>query len=564
MQADRFNIYIQIAIALGLVIAINVIASLLPMRLDLTEDKRFTLTNASIDAISAVDEPIYIKVLLEGKFPAGFKRLRNATEDMIQDLQRHTDYISYDFEDPNQGSTDQINNTYQKLKERGIQPMRLSYLEGDQKVDRIVFPYAIATRGKFSSVINLLEEQVMGVDEEVTINNSISLLEYKFANAIQKLTLEDRKNIVFTTGHGEHPEPNTYRLEGELKRYYNTARINLDSIVTISDQIDMVIIAGPDQPFSLKDQFKIDQYIMQGGKVVFLIDQLRTPLDSVAYYGSYTVPVTNHGLDDLLFKYGVRIEPALIMDLECSELPQVVGTVGDRPQIELKPWYFHPLLNPQLSHPVTKNIGQVNVFFPNIVSTLELEKEVTATTLLTSSPYSRYKYVPIQLTTALTQVDADPALFDKGPQPIAVLLQGTFNSAFTNRVSEEFQQTLASIGSAYRSQSNPSSILVMSDSDFIRNRVDPSNNRTSEIGLNQWSNKLYKGNQNFILNVIEYMINPSNVLTARSKEVKLRLLDAVRTKQEKRFWQALNIGLPLLVLAMAGVGFHFWRRRRYA
>lgn len=564
-MSQKLQILIQAAMLLLALVLLNVIGGYVHGYVDLTEDKRFTLTQPSIEVVEDLIEPVYIKVLLEGKFPAGFKRLRNATEEMIRDLTDVNTIIDYDFQDPNAGTPEEKKATFEKLKERGILPMRLTYVESDQRVDRLTFPYAIVTYGPRTAVVNLLEEQVPGVEEEVTINNSISLLEYKFVSALQKLRSVSRKNIVFTTGQQELEKQYTYRLEGELRRYYNTAYVELDSIYRIDTDVDLVIVAGPKAAFDYRNQFKLDQYIMNGGRVIWLIDELHTRLDSIAAAGgAYSPQVVDHDLGELFFKYGIRVEPNAIMDYQSTTIPQVVGRVGGKPQMEQRPWYFHPLLVPQSTHPIVKNIGQVNMYFPSTITVLDTPDSVAYTVLLETSARSRYKYVPMELATSITQVDADPNLFTKGPQPVAILAEGQFSSAFKNRLTPDFKATLQEIGATFAETSPPTQQLWVSDSDFIKNRVDSRTGQTTEIGYNYWTGQRYNGNKSFIVNAVEYMIDDSNVLIARSKDVKLRLLDAAKTKQEKAFWQMLNIGLPLLLLALVGGLFTFWRKRKYA
>lgn len=560
----KWTYIINTAILLGILIAINVIASYFRVSADLTEDKRFTLTPSTTKVLEQVDEPIYIKVLLEGKFPAGFKRLRNATEEMIQDMHSVNTEITYDFIDPNAGTSEERKGTYDQLREVGIAPMRLTYVENDQRVEALTFPFAIVSRGSANVVVNLLEEQVVGVDEEVTINNSVTLLEYKLANAIQKLQSDDIKTIVFVSGHGELEEKNTYRLEGELRRYYDTGRLDLDSTYMVPQDIDLLVVARPQTPYSDKDKFKLDQYVMNGGKVIWLIDHLDARLDSIAKYGVYSPSVVNHGLDDLFFKYGIRMEPNLIMDYSATMIPQVVGVVAEKPQMEMRPWYFHPLLTPTTEHPIAKNIAAVNPYFPSTVTVLETKPALETTVLLGSSNRSRFKFVPMQLSSSLTQVDADPKLFNKEAQPIAVLAEGQFTSMFKNRMTPSFLSMLEQIDQPFKDLSTPTAQLFVSDSDLIKNRVDQRSNRTTEIGQNRWTGQVYGGNKTFILNAVEYMVEEDHVLAARAKEVKLRLLDAAKTKTEKSKWQFLNLGLPLVLLALFGLVFTWWRRRKYA
>jgi ABC-2 type transport system permease protein len=211
-----------------------------------------------------------------------------------------------------------------------------------------------------------------------------------------------------------------------------------------------------------------------------------------------------------------------------------------------------------------KNIGQFNPYFPSTVTVLETPLDVTYTTLLETSPKSRYKYVPMQLTTRITEVDAQPALFNKGPQPIAVLAEGTFSSAFKNRVTNDLKGVIEQVGSTYRAESYPTKQIWISDSDFVKNRVDEQTGQTTEIGFNYWTRNIYKGNETFIANAVEYLVDDDNVLTARAKEVKLRLLDPAKTRDQKRYYQILNVALPLVLLALFGLIFTMIRRRRFA
>lgn len=531
---------------------------------DLTEDKRYTLTKPTEDLIESIDEVIYIKVLLDGDFPAGFKRLQSSTKEILDQLKSINPKIQFEFENPVDGTNDEIIKTREELAKSGIVPTSLKYYDGTQLVQKAIYPFALINFGTRRSIVNLLEEQTLGSDEEVILNNSISLLEYKFANAFQKLLLKERQNIVFTSGRGELDSRYTFRLERELRKYYDTGRINLDSIVRIDTSVNLLIIAAPKAPFDVKNQFKIDQYIMNGGKVIWLMEKLTSSLDSIAKYKFYIPQDIVTGLDDMIFKYGARIQPNLILDLECSTIPQIVGMSGDKPQTMMFPWYYHLNVTSRNNHPIVNNIDKVNMTFPSSIDTVGNNPLVKKTALLMSSQYSRTQFNPVRLTFEILKTEPDPAKFNNGNQIVALLMEGSFESFFKNRVSEDFKQTLASMNASFLEKSKVTKQLLVSDVDFTKNLINPRTEETEEIGYNKWEVKYYKGNKDFILNSIEYMLDGKNILSARSKEIKLRLLDKVKTKTEKRKWQFINIALPLIFLALVGIVYNWWRRRKYA
>ena len=562
-MSKKRDIWIRVTLVLGLLIALNVISSFVNGYIDLTEDKRFTLTDPTIEVVDNIDEYVYIKVLLDGDFPSGFKRLQIATKDLLDEFKGINNKIQYVFEDPTEGDKQQKLDRREELAKLGIVPTSLQYYDGTQTVTKAIYPFAIINLSNRQVAIPLLEEQQPGVDENIILNNSVSLLEYKFADALQKVQDVEPKNIVFTKGNGELELKNTYALEKQLRKFHNTGRIDLDSVTHLSNEIDLLIIAAPTQPYSVKDQFKIDQYLMNGGKIIWLIESLDADLDSISKYKYYVPRDINHGLGDLLFKYGVRIQPNLILDLESTRIPQIVGMQGDKPQTQLFMWPYHPAIYPESKHPIVKNLDRINMFFPSSIDTLKTEGNVRKTILLKSSPYSRLQFNPVRLNFEILKTPFNPEKFTDGYQPVSVLLEGEFESAFKNRVSEGFRNTLKTLNQEFKSKSSETKQLIVSDVDFTKSLVNSRTQQSEDIGFNKWEVRYFKGNKDFINNAIEYMLDEKGVLQARSKEIKLRLLDKVRTKSEKSKWQAINIGLPLLFLFLFGIGFNWWRKRKY-
>lgn len=547
----------------GIAIFANFISAYFHTYVDLTQDKRYTLTDATVETFEKVEEIVYIKVLLDGDFPAGFKRLQASIREVLGQIKSVNPKVQFEFENPVQGTQDDIIKTRDALAKEGIVPTSLKYYDGTQLVQKAIYPYALINIGSRKAVVNLLEEQQPGSDEEVILNNSISLLEYKFAHTLQKMMLREKQNIVFSAGSGELDSRFTYRLEKELRKYYDTGRIVLDSVVQIDTSVNLLIVAAPKREISLPNQFKIDQYIMRGGKVIWAMEKLTASLDSIAKYNFYVPQDIITGVDDMLFKYGARVQPNLIIDLECSAIPQIVGMTGDKPQTMMFPWYYHPVLQSLNNHVIVKNIDRVNMFFPASIDTVETATPIKKTVLLASSPYSRTQFNPVRLNFEILKTEPDPAKFNDGNKAVAVLLEGEFESFFKNRVSASFQETLKQLNTKFVEKSVATKQIVFSDVDFMQNLINTRTNETEEIGFNKWEIKYYKGNKDLILNAIEYLLDEEGVLSARSKEIKLRLLDKVKAKKEKTKWQLINIVLPLVFLALCGALYTVWRRRKY-
>jgi ABC-2 type transport system permease protein len=577
---------IQLLLLLGILILVNVLGNIFYTHFDLTEEKRFTLTEPTVELLHNLDEPVFVRVLLEGEFPAGFKRLQRASREMLDDFRAESKSfhssdnqgwfkslgkyfggdakLEYEFSNPNEGSVEEINARREELAKEGIVPtlFQLKDVEGTEQ--KLIYPYAVFNYKGRQVAVNMLEN-TQGMGQEEKLNNSISLLEYKFANAIQKLLLDEKPIIAFTTGHGEAEDLQTKDLVASMRAYYDFGRFDLDSNFQIPPQIDLLIVAKPRTSFSNQDKFKIDQYIMNGGKVMFLVDRLNASLDSMQRMDQFFVPrdyPTN--LEDMLFKYGARIEPNLVLDLQCSKIPQVIGMQGGNPQIELFDWYYHPVITPRSDHPIVKGLGNLNLFFPSRVDTVKTKTPIKKTVLLTTSEYSREQYAPVRLSFDILRYEPDPSKFDRGELPVAVLLEGEFPSLFENRVSASMQAGLEQLNLEFKSRSVYNRMLVVSDGDLAINTVtNPETRGTLPLGYNRFERRQY-ANKDFLINAIEYLLDADGVIEARGKELKLRLLDQVRAQEEKTKWQLLNILVPLVFLGVFGFGFFYLRKRKYA
>lgn len=558
------NKSIQYVIVIAIIIIINIISGWYNGYIDLTEEKRYTLSKSTQQVVEDVESPIFIKVLLDGEFPAGFERLKKSTAELLSDFNEINPNIQYIFEDPLDGSPEDIKKYLEKLKKDGINSTKLEYFDGKEYVQKPIYPYALISHGGRFFAVNLLQEQVPGLSEEEILNKSAELLEYKFVNTFSKLQKDIKETIVFLAGNGELPAERTVSLETKLRQYYNTGRVNIDSIVVLDSLIDVLVIAAPTKPFDDKQKFKIDQYIMNGGKVLWLLDQFEVSLDSISKNRFSTPKPLNLNLDDLLFKYGVRINNDLLMDTQCSEIPQVEGRQGEEPQIALYPWYYHILAREASTHPIVKNIGRVNLFWPSSLETVKTEEPIKTTALLESSKYSSFQKFPMRLTFDILKNPNFAKGFDKGHKTVALLSEGKFASKYKNRITPSFQQGLDQLGITFKASSPATKQIVVTDSEFIRNAINYRTNTAERVGFNPWSKKWYEGNLLFIQNCIEYLIDDQGILESRSKEIKLRPLDGRRVESEARYWQILNVLVPLLLIALFGFGYNYWRRRKYS
>lgn len=555
---------LQLSLFAGVLLFINVLGNTFYDYYDLTEDKRFTLTDASVDLMENMKEVVYVKVLLEGEFGGSYKRLQNSVRELLDDYRSFTPNLEYDFENPLEGSNEEVNARKELYAKSGIYPINLKEQTSDSKKEQITYPYALIFYQGRETAVNLLENNVPGMNPELVINNSVSLLEYKITAAITKLMTVKKPIVLYTTGHQELNPIQTADLDAEMIKSYDLNRINLDSVVQISPEVDVLIVAKPTLPFSEKDNFKIDQYVMNGGRVLWLLDKVNASIDSMRVTGQHLAMPMELNLDRLLFKYGARIQPNLVMDLECTPIALQTGVIGDKPQFELFPWYFYPRVSSRSDHPIVKSIDRVNLFFPNVIDTIETRGgDVRKEVLLATSDYSRYQRVPVNLTFEILRDQPNPDLYNKQNLPLAVLLEGNFPSEYENRVTESLLAGLRELNIEYKKVSGPTRMIVVADGDIAISRLDRQTQQPLPLGLNPFDKYQY-ANKQFLMNAIEYLHDDKGVIEARGKEVKLRLLDRVKAKEEKTKWQLINILIPIIGLAFFGIIYNWLRRRKYA
>lgn len=547
---------------------INYLASQFHVRLDLTQEKRYTLSAATKKLLKGLDDRVAITVFLDGEMPAGFKKLTNSTRELLQEFKESaTTNIQFRFTKPgNAGDSDSTGViSSDSLMSLGLKPtnVRVRAKEGEAEEQRYLFPGALLSYQGREMTVDLLQGQDMtgGIQ---SLNNAEALLEYKFAHAIQKLTTDSVPVIGYLAGNGEPLNYNVYDLiERTLKPNYGFGFVPIDSVRVIPHDFNALLVVKPSLPFTDQQKLKIDQYIMHGGKVIWLIDKLYAEMDSlVRKQGDFIAFDRGLNLDDLLFRYGVRINGDLVQDLQCDQLPMVVGNYGDKPQMDLQPWQYFPLLSAYTPNPVSGNLDNVLTIFPNSIDTVKAVG-IRKTVLLASSANSRTLSTPALVSLNSVKTEDDLKSFNKAHIPVAVLLEGKFSSLYTNRLSQSTMDTLAGLyKQPFRAApAADNKMIVIADADVVSNVVTAKEGPLP-MGYNQFTNYQY-ANKDFLLNAIEYLVNPSGILETRSKDFTLRLLDPGKVQENKTAWQLVNIGVPVLLVCLFGVVYQALRKKKY-
>ncbi|QMU29002.1 gliding motility-associated ABC transporter substrate-binding protein GldG [Adhaeribacter radiodurans] len=547
----------QFLVLIGVIILLNFLSGFYFFRYDLTEDKRFTMAPATHQLLHNLPKPVHVDVYLEGEFPTGFKRLQAAVRETLEEFRIYGPNFSYSFIDPSAGTDlKKRNKLYTNLALKGIQPTNLFAMEGDKKVEKLVFPGAIVTAGGKEEPVMLLKGNQAATPDE-RLNQSIEGLEFELASAIRKLANTKRKRIGLVDGHGELSNLEAADFITSLQKYYDVYRVDINKVPSL-ETLSALIIARPVKPFSEVEKYKLDQFIMQGGKALFFLDAINADLDSIGPQGYFAFPY-NLNLDDLLFKYGVRVNADLVQDINSGQIPVVTGQYGNQPQTQLMNWRYFPLLNTFSQHPLTRNLDAV---YGKFVSTLDSVrvKGIKKTPLLFTSRYTKILVPPITISLNEARVNIKPALYNKGPQAVGYLLEGNFSSVFTNR---PLPEGLPANTLPITTTGKPAKLIVFSDGDFIRNEVNPKNNQPYELGFDRFMRTRF-ANKDLVMNAVEYLLDESGLINVRSKQITLRPLDRIRIKEERQRWQLLNLVGPLIVLVLFGLGKYYLRRRKYA
>jgi ABC-2 type transport system permease protein len=554
-----------LAFSFAIVFLLNLLSSYVSLRVDMTAEKKYSLLKPTKTLIKELKDVVIIKVYLQGNMSSDFKRLQQATKDILTEMRAiGGKKIEYEFIDPITGkSVDEQNAMMQEFLNKGLSPVNEQTGKANESKLTRVFPFAIAVYGGREFPIQLIQSQI-GFDKKQTINNSIISLEYNFANAIQKLTQYRPPRVAFTTGHGELSSLELADIQMHLSTLqYQIQTIDLSKTYKVPELFDAIVIAKPLYPFSEVDKYKIDQYVMRGGKVLWLIDPTYAEMDSLKFNPTGQMVLDrNLNLDDMLFKYGVRLNADLVQDINlCNQIPLVVGQMGNTPQTELFPWYYFPLLVSESNHAINKNLDPVAAYFASTIDTIQ-NKEIAKTILLHTTENSKAVLTPSRVHFGILQQRPNPQYFNQPNLPVAVLLEGEFQSLYKNRLSSDYlaaSDTVAQL--KFVGESPKSKMIVISDGDIIKNVVRPDSS-AYPLGFYPYTNQTF-ANKDFILNCVQYLVDSQGLLETRNKEVKLRLLNTVRVNDEKTKWQLINVAMPILLILMLGVGYGYWRRKRY-
>jgi ABC-2 type transport system permease protein len=546
---------------------LNVLSERFHTGIDLTAERRFTLSPSTKSLVTSIKEPLKLTVYLDGNLPAGFKKLAGRAEDIAAAFRSISKgKFLVEFERPGSGLSDTAKAMlYDSLQLMGIHPtnVKAQQKDGEQTEETLVFPGAILSGNDAQVGIDFLEGQ-SNLNGLESLNNAEALMEFKIAKAILLLERDTIPMVGYMTGNGQPLDLGIYDLvENVLRKDYYFKILPIDSVNIIPSEFKAIVIAKPSIPFTRTQRLKIDQYIMQGGKVLWAIDQLYASMDSLQRSsGSFVAYDQALELDEQLFKYGVRVNRDLLQDLENDKVPSVVGSVGGQPQIELLPWPYAPLLRNTNGHPISKNLDFVLSSFPQSIDTIAspgIQKQI----LLSSSSYSRTLQTPALVEWRSIRTEQDLQLFNKQNIPVAVLLEGNFGSAFNNRISTDEMNQLSVAGMPYLSKTAvPNSMVVVSDGDILMNPVNQQDGPLA-MGMNSYTRQQY-ANRDFIGNCLFYLTGGKEVIAARSKIFRLRLIDKEKMENQKFFWQSLNIVFPLFLLGL----FYFFnaliRKKKYA
>jgi gliding-associated putative ABC transporter substrate-binding component GldG len=554
---------IQLIVALAIVMLVNYISSNTYFRLDLTADKRYTLSDATHEILDSLEDVIYIEIYLDGEMPIGFQRMQKSIHELMDEFRVIAgNNIQFQFVNPSQSSDQSKRNAiYQDLYERGLDPTNVKDRDEEGGLaEKILFPGAIMTFQEKETPINLLlNNPTLSADEN--LNNSIQSLEYMFIDAIRKITTKQRQRIAFIEGQGELNEFYTGDITNALNEYYDIDRVTIKDYVNILNPYDAIIIAGPTEQYTEKSKFIIDQYMMNGGKVLWFIESVKISMDSISNGQASFALINDVNLNDQLFKYGVRVNPNVIEDIQCAVIPINTAIAGAQAKFAPAPWLYFPLLVSSNNNPITKNLNMIKSEFPSVIDFVGDSQEVKKEVILSSSYNSKVLNVPLLVSLAQVREMPDPQTFNNPNNPVAVSLEGRFESVFQNRIINDYTSGLEF---DYKKRSVPTKMIVVSDADIIRNDVKQRADGVfiSPLGYDRFTKQTY-GNKAFVMNAVHYLIDESGILDMRSREFKLRILDKQKVLKEKVRWQLINTVLPIVFILIFAIVIAYLRKRKY-
>lgn len=543
-----------------ILLVLNGIGSQFFHRFDLTKDKRYTLSLTSLNIVQQVKEPLSIRIYMQGDLPAEFKRLQQETKQLLEEFQAYNSNIVFEFVNPLENEEDSMNNV-KALYLKGLTPINITVDDKGKQSQAMVFPWATAVYNNKEVNIPLLKNR-MGASTTDKVIGSVQHLEYSIADALNKITKDKQKKIAVVKGNGELQDIRMAKFLLQIRESYHIGPFTLDSVaknptatLNALEKYDLAIIAKPTETFSDSEKQVLDQFIINGGKTIWLIDQVAVEMDSLYNNSGATLAFPRDlNLNDMFFKYGIRINPDIVKDEQGSPIKLASGEQGSATQYQDFNWKFAPLVYPESRHPIVKNLGGIKFDFANPIDTLK--NGIKKTVLLKSSQYSKKIGTPSEVNLNIVSEETSPNHYiNTGNMPLAVLLEGSFNSMFENRVLPFEQKN-------FNAKGMENKMIVISDGDLVKNQLDK-NFQPVELGYDQRSENLYD-NKDFLLNCVNYLLDDTGLINIRSKDLDLPLLDKEKVYENYTRTQLLTIGLPILILILFGTVFTFLRKRKYS
>lgn len=561
----------QYFIHLAIIFLAAYITSVSFVRLDLTSEKRYSLTPATIDLMEGLEDKVLVRVYLKGDYPADFKRLENATKELLEELRSYSnDKLEFVFINPSENNDKKEREKfYGDLVSSGLIYTNLPIETSDGLQEKIIFPGALVSLGEKEIPVQLLKSRER-LPNAVMINQSVNNLEYEFSSAIRKLLVDKKLNLAFIEGHGELSGIEVQDITESLREHYTVSRVKInDDINSLSNVIDnksyrqnrydLLIVAKPRLEYSDKDRFILDQFIMRGGKVIWLIDGVNAEMDSLrAAQQSIALP-NKLRLEDMLFTYGARINKDLILDKTCAPIMLNVGNFGDQAQMKMFPWYFYPILIPTSPHPIVSNVDPILSQFTSSIDGVG-DASIEKTVLLESSPLTRTYKAPARVNLAIVNSPMDFTMNAEPYRPVAMLLQGEFESFFKFSLAPNIRDAEVI---DFREKSEATQMIVISDGDIIRNPVNEAKNRFYPLGYDKNAGRIVYGNKDFLMNAVNFLLADQQLISIRSKTITLRQLNSDKVKKEYAFWQLINLLIPILIIIILGIGMNWYRKKKY-
>jgi gliding-associated putative ABC transporter substrate-binding component GldG len=550
-----------------LIAGVNFLASNFHSRFDLTKEKRYTLSKATHNLLKKLDEPVVIDVFLKGEFPSGFKKLANSTNELLKEFKETgKKNIVYNFIRPEELLTDSVRYA-DTLMVMGAAPINLKVQLKAGEQQQYIFPVAWMHYKNRSLLVNLYTggKRIITPEE---LNSAEALMEYQFVAALDKLTKQALPFVGLAVGNGEPTGPEIQdMIEGVLRPNYNVFTLNLATQPSIPDTFKALLLVKPTITFSEAEKFKLDQYVMRGGKIIWLLDNLEAEMDSLQLNAQTIAYERNLNLTDQLFRYGARINPDLVMDLQCDFLPFIAGGTPENPQYEYLKWNYFPLFESKNNHPINKNLRLVSSRFVNSVDTIKAEG-IKKTVLLSSSADARRIGTPAIVSLSENRNVPEDEKFKTSNIPVAVLLEGQFRSLFEGRVSKDKSDSLKNAGTPFLNSSAENKMIVVADGDIALNDFNALQQQLLPMGVNKYTlGTQYEyqfANRDFILNCLEYLLNDGGIMETRNKEYVLRVLNSKKVSEQKTTWQLVNITFPVALIILLGIIYQHIRKKKYS